>query len=140
MERATFRPGPLESGGSDEALIANRNPLAASVAFKARRIEDVADTCSAPRAFAFGFADTNHRSQEWRKNARNNHGRAEKCAEPGEAKHGADNDAHGGDNYPKEKPTVGGFNGGFFRFCRRLDQLGCRLGYGPAQRTETPGN
>ena len=78
------------------------NPLTAFMAVKRGRIEYVRDLGAAPGAFAFGLAEADHGAQNRGQDAADDHGNAEDGSEAGKAEHGADNEAHGRDDYTEE--------------------------------------
>jgi len=91
------------SGGLDEVAILSVNLLAALMTVKGRRIEYIAHLGSTPGAHAFGLTDDNHRAENRSKHTADNHWNSENCPKAGEAKHGSDNDTHGGDDYPEQQ-------------------------------------
>jgi hypothetical protein len=127
----------VTSGGLDEVAILGVNPFTAFMTVKGRSIEYVAHLGSAPGAFAFGFAEADHWAENRGKYAADNHRNTEKSAKAGEAKHCADDDAHGRYDYPEEQASESTSHGRFFCFGWRL-LLGLRRDFGTAKGTEAP--
>ena len=120
-------------------MILDGNPLAANMTVKARRVHDVAHFGTAPGAFAFEFADSNHWTQKRCEHTGNNHRDSEKCAEAGQAKHRADDDADGRDDQAEQQSAKGALYGRFFNFGWTFMVLGLRWDYGSAKWAEAPG-
>jgi len=126
------------SGGLDEVAIVSVNLLSAFMTFKGRRIEYVGNPGSAPGAFSLGLAEADHGAQNRGQDAADDHGNAEDGSEAGKAEHGADDEAHGRDDYAEKQAAKGAAHGRFFFFgCRLL--FGLRWNFGTAQGAEAPG-
>ena len=125
------------SGGLDEVAILSVNLFAAFVTFKGRRIEYVGDPCSAPGAFSLGLAEADHGAKDRGQDTADNHRNSEDCAKAGKAEHGADDEAHGRDDYTEEEAAEGTAHGRFFFFDWGL-LLGLCWNCCAAQRAEAP--
>ena len=125
------------SGGLDEVTIVGVDRFAAFMTIKGRCIEYIANPGAAPRAFALGFAEADHRAENRGKYAADNHGNTENGAKAGEAQHCADDEAHGRYDHSEEQAGESAAHGRLFCFGRGL-LLGVRQNFGTAQRAEAP--
>ncbi len=120
----------------DEFSVLEQNFSLAHMALKGRRVDDVGQLGAAPWAFASRFANANHRADERREDAGDDHGYSEKCSQAGAAEHAPHNEAHGRYDEAEHEPAEGVFYRCFFMF--GWSRLLVCLDPGSASGTESP--
>lgn len=125
------------SGGLDEVAILSVDPFAAFMTVKGRGVEYIGHPGSAPGALSLGLSEADHGTQNGGQDSSDDHGNAEDGAEACKAKHGAHDEAHGGDDYTEEEATEGAAHGRFF-FIGYWLLIGLRRNFRTAQGAEAP--